>query len=229
MVTRCSKGALLAALLAAAFAFTASARADEHPAGKAAPASGKAEHPKAKTETKLIADPAASGMGMPMPSAGPEHAVLQKSAGKWNASIKMMGMPGGEPMMMQGTEDVTSVCNGMFIEVLHKGTDAKMPFEGHGLEGYDQVKKMYTGTWCDSWGTGMMTYEGTADAKGVLTYTCTMANPESGKVENCKMQCSMPDNNTRTMKMWKGTDMTAPPMMEITYTRAGTGTEAARK
>ncbi len=209
--------ALSAALFAGAFAFASYASAGDHPAAKAG-----SEHPAGKT-----AEHPGGGMDMPMPKSGPEHTHLMKCVGKWNATVKMMMAPGSDPMVMQGVEDVTSICNGMFIETVHKGA-GPMPFEGHGITGYDQGKKKYTGVWVDSWGTGMMVSEGTSDAKGVMTCTATMADP-TGKAKTCMMQESMPDNNTRIMKMWEGTDMSVPPMMEITYVRAMSGTESAHK
>ena len=199
--------ALSASLLAGAIAFAGSAFAADKPAAKK--------------------DAAAEMGGMEMPKAGPEHAALMKMVGKWNGTVKMTMAPGSEPMVMPCVEDVTSICNGMFIETVSKGT-GPMPFEGHGVTGYDQGKKKYTGFWCDSWGTGMMMYEGTMDAKGTMTCSSSMTDP-TGMVQNFMMQDAMSDNNTRMMKMWMGKDMSGPPMMEITYTRVMGGTESAHK
>ena len=48
-------------------------------------------------------------------------------------------------------------------------------FKGHGMEGYDNVKKKFVGTWMDNMGTGIMMSEGDYDpATKTFTYTSEM-------------------------------------------------------
>jgi hypothetical protein len=194
----------LTVFLAGPFAFASSAAADHHEM-KADAAHAGHEH-----------DMQEGGMVGATP--GPEHAHLQKMVGKWKATNKMMMGEGAAPMVCEGTEDVMSICNGMFISTTYK-SGAPMPFEGHGVEGYDTHKKKYVGTWVDTMGSAVYSYEGTMDAKGVMTYTMTGPDPATGQPTTSTMVCEMKDNNTRTMKMFMGTDTKAAPMMEITYTR----------
>lgn len=199
MIDRCTKTIVLTLFLAGPFALATSAKADD----KKADAHAGHEH-------------AGHEMAAAMP--GPEHAHLQKMVGKWKASNKMMMGEGAAPMVSEGTEEIMSICNGMFISTAYK-SGAPMPFEGHGIEGFDTMKKRYVGTWVDSMGSGVYSYEGSMDAKGVMTYTMVGPDPATGKSMTSTMVCEMKDNNTRTMKMFMGTDTKASPMMEITYTR----------
>ena len=55
------------------------------------------------------------------------------------------------------------------------GQDGKMKnmtFKGMGIEGYDNVKKKFVGSWVDNMGTGIMTSEGDYDA-ATKTFTYT--------------------------------------------------------
>ena len=156
-------------------------------------------------------------MDMPMPTPGPEHALLAKAAGKWKAMTKMVMDPSQPPMIGEGIEEVASVCNGLWISITYKGSDG---FEGHGVEGYDTMKKKYVGTWVDSWGTHVSLFEGTADASGkILSYTMMSPNPATGAMEPHTMQHEFVNDATRVSRMWRGPEAKGQPTMEITYTR----------
>lgn len=201
MINRCRRAAMTV-LTMAALGVAVSAQAADDKAAK------KDEH----------AGHEHDAASMQPPTLAPEHAVFQQLAGKWKAVNKMMMGPGTEPMITEGIEEVTVICNGLFIKTMFK-SGAPMPFEGHGIEGYDLHKKKYTGTWVDSMGSAVYSYEGTRDAKGVFTSVMSGPDPMTGKPWTSTMVCDSKDANTRTMKMYMGTDTSVGPMMEITYTR----------
>jgi hypothetical protein len=96
---------------------------------------------------------------------GPEHKQLAETAGNWSTVSRFWMEPGKPPMETQGAEEVKPVLGGRFIESHYTGNMMGKPFEGMGLEGYDNLKKKYVMTWADSTGTMIIYAEGTGDAK----------------------------------------------------------------
>ena len=77
-------------------------------------------------------------------------------------------------------------------------------------------------------GSAMFTsYEGTLAEDGkTWTYTCTGPDMKGG-MQTSTMVVVMDDDNHRSWRSWEGTDTSKPPMMEMTYERAGKMTTAA--
>ncbi|MEZ4388005.1 MAG: DUF1579 domain-containing protein [Candidatus Krumholzibacteriia bacterium] len=95
---------------------------------------------------------------------GPEHAMLAGSAGTWSVKLSSWMDPTAEPTVTEGSETARMILGGRFLQSDFQGTGMMGPFEGMGLIGYDNVKKKYVGTWSDTMGTGLMSYEGDYDA-----------------------------------------------------------------
>jgi hypothetical protein len=175
----------------------------------------KAEQTKAQAEKK-----AEMGGDMSPAKPGPMHAMLQKAVGKWKYKNTMKMDPSMPPVVSEGTEEVVSLCGGLFIESSNKA-GGPMPFEGHGIEGYDAFKKKFVGSWIDNWGTSLYSYEGTCNAEGtVFTYTMTGPNPGTGETMVMSMVTEYKGNNARTFKMWQGAKPEGEPSMVIEYTRS---------
>ena len=64
-------------------------------------------------------------------------------------------------MESNGTSELTTALDGRFLLEVTKASMMGMPWEGRGTFGYDNSTKKHTGTWFDSFGTMMMTFEGT--------------------------------------------------------------------
>src|SRR5262245_28369280 len=115
--------------------------------------------------------------GMP----GAQHATLAKTAGEYDAKVKMWETPGGTP-----SEDSATVTRKMdlegrvLVEEFH-GTMAGMPFTGHGMTGYDNTTGKYWSTWNDSMSTALGVSSGTCDAKNVCTFKSSMTDPVTKK------------------------------------------------
>ena|ERR1700736_5855153 len=111
------------------------------------------------------------------------HKLLADLDGNWSYTVKMWMNPdpNAKPEESKGTAVRKSIMDGRFfvMDVTGKmetpGPDGKkkeMTFKGMGLEGYDNVKKKFIGTWVDNMGTGIMMSEGTYDpATKTFTYT----------------------------------------------------------
>ena len=111
------------------------------------------------------------------------HKLLGELAGTWSYTVKMWMNPdpNAKPEESKGTAVRKSLMDGRYcvLDVTGKmempGPDGKKKettFKGMGLEGYDNVKKKFIGTWVDNMGTGIMTSEGTYDpVTKTFTYT----------------------------------------------------------
>jgi uncharacterized protein DUF1579 len=149
---------------------------------------------------------------------GPEHKLLVDSVGNWTTSSKMWMEPGKPPMESQGAEEIKPALGGRFIQMHFTGNMMGKPFEGMGLEGYDNLKKKYVMTWADSMGTMIIYAEGTGDAtKRVFTGEETLPN---GQKRPFRWIMKTDSKDKHTMEMWApGMDGKDAKEMEIVYTR----------
>jgi hypothetical protein len=135
-------------------------------------------------------------VGQELPKPGPEHELLKKLAGKWDATMDAGGQKS------QGVATYKSICGGMWLESAFEGDFGGLKFEGHGLDGYDQAKKKYVGIWVDSMQSSPLTLEGVYDAK---TKTMTMTGESrghDGSPQKVKTTSETKDDDHFTFKMY---------------------------
>jgi Protein of unknown function (DUF1579) len=194
----------------------------------AAVAAHAAEKPAAPAADKPAAAPAAG-----QPSAedmakwqasmtpGPQHQHLAKMAGDWTYVNTMWMAPGAPPTKSEGTMHAEMTMGGRYLEEHWSGTMMGQPFEGHGIDAYDNVTGKYEGTWVDNMGTGIMTSTGTCDdASKSCTYTSTMSDPIAGKKSDARMVVSWIDDNSFKFEMFAaGPDGKEMKGMEIVAKR----------
>jgi hypothetical protein len=159
--------------------------------------------------------------GMP----GPEHQGMAKGAGTYDAEVKFLDMKTGQwSPPMKGTMTMEPIFDGRYMMMKYKGemmmgNGQKMPFEGMGIQGYDNTKKKYFSTWIDSMSTMMMKSEGTMEGNTVTLWG-TMTDPSSGQDIKCKEVVQHKDNDHMSYEMYcdmgGGNEM---KMMDIQYTR----------
>src|SRR5579863_2116141 len=87
---------------------------------------------------------ASQSFGQEFPKPGPEHDKLKELEGSWDAVMEM----GGQKSKASAT--YKSICGGMWLASTYEGELGELKFQGHGLDGYDQMKKKYVGVWVDS-------------------------------------------------------------------------------
>jgi len=153
-------------------------------------------------------------MGMP----GAPHEMMKKCEGTWKATGKSWMGP-GEPTTSEGSSEFKMILGGRFLEQRYTSTYMGQPFEGYGLNGYDNFKKAYTMTWVDNTSTTMMSANGSYDeAKKTLTFKTTLLGMD-GKPMNGRMTLVFPDDNTQIFTMYGTEKGKESKMMELTYTR----------
>lgn len=159
----------------------------------------------------VAATACALALAQEAPKAGPEHEVLQKLAGKWEATVSFGGQES------KGTMTYRPILEGRWMESSYKGDFSGQKFEGKGLDGYDATKKKYVGVWIDTMSQAPLMMEGTYDADK-KTMTREGEGPDmSGKMVKQKEVVTWPDDDTMVAKFYQGDDANA--MMTITYKR----------
>src|SRR5438105_7435104 len=120
---------------------------------------------------------------MELSKSNQNHITLNELKVGWKYTVKLWrsGDTSKKPQESKGTAVRKSIMDGRFVEMdvtgkmQMPGPDGKpkeMTFKGHGMEGYDNVKKKFIGTWMDNMGTGILMSEGDYDpATKSLTYT----------------------------------------------------------
>ena len=154
---------------------------------------------------------------------GEAHQKLSPMVGTFDVKIKMWSAPSAPPVESTGKSVSTWVLGNRWVAENFEGTFMGMPFSGIGYTGYDNIQKIYVGTWMESMSTQMMVSKGSADAGGkTMNFTSSMADPMSGKTMPVKEKVTVTDENHHMMEMWSpGPKGKMFKMMEITYTRSG--------
>lgn len=95
---------------------------------------------------------------------GENHKVLDQFVGTWDFTVKQWSSPGSEPALSKGTSKIEWIMGGRFLQETAIGTSMGQPFEGMGIDGYDNARKEYVSIWIDNRGTGIMVSSGKYDA-----------------------------------------------------------------
>ncbi len=151
-----------------------------------------------------------------------EMEPLFQSIGNWTTTVKMAASGDRPASESPGTDKATPICNGNWIWCDFNSNFGGMPFEGHGIDGYDGGEKKYVSYWIDSMSCVLMKTSGNHDAaKNACTLDGTSLD-DQGKPMTIHQVLTMPDANTRILNMtFKSPNSTE--QMEITYKKAGKG------
>jgi hypothetical protein len=147
------------------------------------------------------------------PKPGPEHEMLKKFVGEWDAAVDFGGQK----------EKATAVykmeIGGFWLTEYVNGEFGGQKFEGRATTGYDPLKKKYVSTWVDSMGPQMLQTEGAFDKDG-KTYTETgdMAG-DDGKPVKLKSVFEFPEKDKIIFTMYSVKDGKDQQMMQIVYKR----------
>jgi hypothetical protein len=190
----------------------------------------KAEPKKAPAAKKAEAAPPAE---MPMVKPGPEHELLKKDVGTWDATVEnLLPPPPGAPAAKTSKAvETNKMIGGLWLVTDFKSQMMGQPFQGHGTTGYDTNKKKYVGTWVDSMSTGLMVGESTYDpATKTVTGFMEGTDPATGKPTKMKMVTEYKGDDARVFTMYMtGPDGKEAPSMRITYKRRAAAAAAPKK
>ena len=151
---------------------------------------------------------------------GEAHKALAAMAGNYDAKVKSWNAPGAPPEESTGTVTRSVALDGRVMVEVFNGSMMGMPFEGHGMSGYDNVTGKYWSTWNDSMSSGLMLSEGTCDAKGACSFTGSWNDPVTKGPVKSRMTTKWTSPTVQVFEMYApGPDGKEARMMEITYTR----------
>jgi len=161
---------------------------------------------------------------MDLATPGEHHKRLDRYAGSWNTTVKMW-MGDGEPTIATGSVIYSWLLGGRYLQSRHTGQFAGMPFEGVGIDGYDNAQRRYFSIWLDNMGTGVMTLTGqpSADGEGI-DYWGTTFDATTMKEVKVREEVRWVDDKKYTFTMFMempGPDgkMQEARVMEITAVR----------
>ncbi len=155
---------------------------------------------------------------MEFASPGREHEYLKRFEGSWKAKTKFWMAPNTPPQESEGTMTSKLILGGRFIQANYEGQTPWGEFSGMAIDGFDRIRKKYTGIWMDSMGTIMMVFEG--DLKGdVRTMTCDYIDP-TGKPSKMKGVTTIVSENEHKYESWaEAPNGDSFQNMEMIYTR----------
>lgn len=151
---------------------------------------------------------------------GEPHKLFSTLAGNWTTSTKEWMEPGKPPTESTGTADMKMLLDGRFLYQEYNGQMMGQPFNGIGIDAYDNMTKKYVTAWMDSMGTGIFIMEGTASADGkTITLKGSHPEPGGGKMSH-RAVWKIIDADNQTFDMY-GTHHGGKEMkvLEIVYTR----------
>jgi hypothetical protein len=158
------------------------------------------------------------------------HKLLTSLDGTWTYTVKMWMNPdpSAKPQESKGVAVRKSVMEGRFVEMdvtgkmQTPGAGGKMQdmtFKGHGMEGYDNVKKKFVGTWMDNMGTGIMMAEGDYDpASKTFNYTGEF-EMMPGMKQKIREVVKLTDKDHMILEWYENHGGQEAKTMEINYTR----------
>ncbi|QEL15514.1 DUF1579 domain-containing protein [Limnoglobus roseus] len=157
----------------------------------------------------LVMTPAARAQEGPKP--GPEHEMLKKLEGNWDATMKFGGAES------KGTMAYKMEVGGLWLVGTFNGDFAGSKFAGKGLDTYDAGKKKFVSIWVDSMSASALNMEGTYDKdKKTLTMTGQGLGMD-GPATKFKSVSEMKDDDNILFSMYMGD--TKEPSFTITYKR----------
>lgn len=181
-----------------------------------------ADAPKASAQKPPMDEKAMMELYMKAATPGPEHQQLAKMAGTWSLEVTSWMAPGAPPEKSTATAEFTMILGGRVMTQKVNGQMMGQPFEGYGLEGYDNTTKENWGLWMDNMGTGTMMSKGKC-ALGAKSCTMTgsMVDPATGKPTKMREVLTHNSDTSMTFDMY-GPDPTNGKeyhMMQIVYTK----------
>jgi hypothetical protein len=154
---------------------------------------------------------------------GKMHELLAKGVGTWQGKNTMWMYPGADAIVSESTTTVTSILGGRYIKTQVTGEMPGMgPFNGEGINGFDNASQQFVATWIDNWTTDILTGTGELSSDGKtmtwrLEYTC----PLTKKPQVIRQVETTTGANTKTLEMFTNDPKTGKEhkMMVIEMTR----------
>ena len=151
---------------------------------------------------------------------GKPHKQFAALAGSWTTQTKEWMEPGKPPMESAGTAEMKMLLDGRFLYQEYNGQMMGQPFNGIGIDSYDNIRKKYVTAWMDTMGTGIFLMEGTASPDGkTITLKGSHPAPGGGHMSH-RAIWKLIDDNHQTFDMYGAHHgQKEMKMLESVYTR----------
>ncbi len=147
------------------------------------------------------------------PSPGPEVEQLARSVGTWDAEVTILGHTS------KGVETCRMAAGGFWLVTDFEGSFMGAPYFGHGLTGFDPVKRTIVGVWVDSMGGPWTTIAGAFTKDGKRLEAEADGIGPDGQPARSRHVTEFAGNE-RTFRIFQaGPDGKEAEMMKIRYTR----------
>lgn len=151
---------------------------------------------------------------------GAMQKMIAMADGDWKTDMTYWMAPGAPPMTTTGSCTNKMIMGGRYQESRFTSSMDGQPFEGTGILGYDNVRKVFVSTWIDNMGTGIVYLEGKwDDATRSITFTGTVTDAMAGKAMPMREVFKWVDDNNQVMEMYMMADGKEYKSMELKYTR----------
>jgi hypothetical protein len=152
---------------------------------------------------------------------GEHHKHIAMFSGTWTSKNKMWPAPGAAPVESEGKAVNYMILGGRFLVQSYIGTMMDQPFEGMGIDGYDNVAGKHTSIWIDNFGTMILPFEGTCSKEDKsTTMQAEYKDPMTGKMTKMRTVSRFVSPTECVFEMYStGPDGKEFKNMEITYTK----------
>jgi len=150
---------------------------------------------------------------------GPMHQLLSVMVGEWNIETIMLD-PSGSEMKSKGFSKTESILGGRYFLTTQSGSMMGMPFEGKGLDAYDNVTKEFVSVWIDNMGTGVTVMKGNYDEKTkTFNYIGESIDPMTGQLVKYRSVTKHENNDEIVFEMYTNQGGQEAKMFTMIYTR----------
>jgi hypothetical protein len=153
---------------------------------------------------------------------GPHHQALMARAGTWKVSSLMWLPTEPEPLKSSGTATLTSTLGGRFLEeAIHVPEMMGQAWEGRGIYGYDNTSKKHIGSWYDTFGTLIMSFEGGCeDHCRKISMSSTFIDPTTASTQTMKSVSEQITEDQALVTLYMVVDGKDIKTAEIRYERS---------
>ncbi len=151
---------------------------------------------------------------------GEMHKMLASADGEWKAEMEFWTAPGAPSEKSTSTCKNEMILGGRYQQSTMEGTMMGMPFEGRGIVGFDNIRKVFVNTWIDNMGTGLSYSEGPYDAKTKsITFMGETMDPMSGKMIKTRSVYKFESDSHHVFEMYMMQNGKEVKSMAINYKR----------
>jgi hypothetical protein len=155
------------------------------------------------------------------------HQGLADMAGDFTMTMRMWEDPSAPPTESKGTATRRMVMGGRYLLEEVKAEMMGMPFEGMGLNTFNNITGEYEYVWLDNMSTSIAVSSGAMEGN-VLTTNLSYSNPQTWKKDTARTVLKVIDKDKQVFEWHENRGGTFVKTMEIEYVRASKAATAPK-